>query len=103
MLFQGIKKYGEKNALISKETGVVTYKDIEYQVNILKKKIPSKSLAILLCENSIAPIIYYIFSIKNNCVIMLLDIKTDITQVKNLIRVYKPSFIVGPTEWIKKK
>jgi hypothetical protein len=38
MLFQGIKKYGEKTALISKETGVVTYKDIEYQVNILKKK-----------------------------------------------------------------
>ena len=102
MLFQGIEKYGEKNALISKETGGVTYKDIEYQINILKKKIPGRSFAILLCENSIAPIIYYIFSIKNNCVIMLLDIKTDIAQVKNLIRVYEPSFIVGPTEWIKK-
>ena len=38
MLFQGIKKYGKKTALISKETGVVTYKDIEYKVNILKKK-----------------------------------------------------------------
>jgi acyl-CoA synthetase (AMP-forming)/AMP-acid ligase II len=102
MLFQGIEKYGEKTALISKETGIVTYNDIEYQVNILKKKIPSKSFAILLCENSIAPIIYYIFSIKNNCTIMLLDIKTDLAQVKNLIRVYEPSFIVGPTEWIKK-
>ena len=38
MLFQDIKKYGDKAALISKETGVVTYNDIEYQVNILKKK-----------------------------------------------------------------
>ena len=102
MLFQGIEKYGEKTALISKETGIVTYNDIEYQVNILKKKIPSKSFAILLCENSIAPIIYYIFSIKNNCTIMLLDIKTDLAQVKNLIRAYEPSFIVGPTKWIKK-
>lgn len=102
MLFQGIEKYGEKTALISKENGIITYNDIEYQVNILKKKIPSKSFAILLCENSIAPIIYYIFSIKNNCTIMLLDIKTDLAQVKNLIRVYEPSFIVGPTEWIKK-
>jgi acyl-CoA synthetase (AMP-forming)/AMP-acid ligase II len=102
MLFAGIEKYGEKTALISKETGIVTYNDIEYQVNILKKKIPSKSFAILLCENSIAPIIYYIFSIKNNCTIMLLDIKTDLAQVKNLVRVYKPSFIVGPTVWIKK-
>jgi len=102
MLFQGIEKYGEKTALISKETGVLTYNNIEYLVNILKKKIPSKSFAILLCENSIAPIIYYIFSIKNHCVIMLIDIKTDPAEVKSLIRVYEPSFIVGPTEWIKK-
>jgi len=102
MLFQGIEKYGEKTALINKETGVITYNNIEDQVNILKKKIPSKSFVILLCENSIAPIIYYIFSIKNNCTTMLLDIKTDLKQIKNIIRVYEPSFIVGPTEWIKK-
>jgi len=59
MLFQVIKKFGENAALITRETGTITYNDIEYQVNILKKKIPSKSLTILLCENSIAPIIIF--------------------------------------------
>jgi long-chain acyl-CoA synthetase len=101
MLFQDIKKYGERAALISREAGIITYNDIAYQINILKKEIPSRSFAILLCENSIAPIIYYIFSIKNNCTIMLVDIKTDLTQIKNLIKIYKPSFIVGPTWWAK--
>jgi long-chain acyl-CoA synthetase len=102
MLFQGIEKYREKVALVSRETGIVTYNNIEDYVNILKKKIPSRSFAILLCENSVAPVIYYIFSIKNNCTVMLVDIKTDITQIKNLIRLYKPSFIVEPSKWEKK-
>jgi long-subunit acyl-CoA synthetase (AMP-forming) len=101
MLFQGIKKYGDKIALISNQTGIITYNNIENQTDILKKKISSGSFAVLLCENSIAPIIYYIFSIKNNCPIMLVDIKTDLTQIKNIINVYKPSFIVGPNKWVE--
>jgi len=32
---------------------------------------------------------------------MLVDIKTDLSQIKNLIKLYKPSFIVGPTKWTK--
>ena len=74
MLFKSVSKHGDKVALISKDTGAVTYKEIEKKIGTLKKKVKKKTLIFLISQNSIAPILLYIYAIKNNCVIILIDI-----------------------------
>ena len=89
MLFKSVSRHGDKVALISKDTGTITYKEIEKKIITLKKKIKNKTLIFLISQNSIAPILLYIYAIKNNCVIILIDIKTSIPNISNLLNIYE--------------
>ena len=100
-LFKYIQNYKNNIALISEETGAITYNQLTQCINKIKKKIPERSLIFLISENSIASIISYIFSIKNNCVAMLVDIKTNKDEISNLINSYKPSFICASKQWME--
>ena len=100
-LFKYIQNYKNNIALISEETGAITYNQLTKCINKIKKKIPERSLIFLISENSIASIISYIFSIKNNCVAMLVDIKTNKDEISNLINSYKPSFICASKQWME--
>jgi len=102
MLFKSVSRHGDKVALISKDTGTITYKEIEKKISTLKKKVKKKTLIFLISQNSIAPILLYIYAIKNNCVIILIDIKTSMPNISNLLNIYEPSYIAAPNDWIKK-
>jgi len=100
-LFKSIENYKDNIALISNSTGPITYSNLIEKINIIKKNIPERSLIFLIAQNTVAPLIGYISSIKNNCVIMLVDIKTNAADVTNLINKYEPSFLIAPNDWIK--
>lgn len=100
-LFESIENYKNNIALVNQSTGSITYKQLIEKINIIKKIIPERSLVFLISQNTIAPLITYIASIKNNYVVILVDIKTNTEDITNLIKSYEPSFIVAPINWIK--
>jgi len=99
-LFESISNYKNNIAIINKSTGPLTYESIIKKEKIIQKHIPERSLIFLITQNTVAPLISYISAIRNNCVVMLIDIKTNISDVLNLINSYKPSFIFAPASWI---
>ena len=100
-LFKSISNYKNNVALISELTGPLTYKDLIKKTDTIQKYIPERSLVFLISKNTAAPLICYIASIRNNCVVMLVDLKTSTTDILNLVETYKPSFLVAPIDWLK--
>ena len=100
-LFKSISNYGDNVALISELTGPLTYNDLVKKTDDIKRYIPERSLVFLISKNTVASLIFYISSIRNNCVVMLADAKTNISNILNLISLYKPSFVAAPINWFK--
>jgi long-chain acyl-CoA synthetase len=101
MLFQNFKKYKKKTALISESSKKITYEDVNNYYQFIKKKIKKRSLVLLISENSIGLLVNYITLLKNDCIVQLVDSKTDINEIKNLINSYKPSYICSSDNWFK--
>ena len=101
-LFKKFVRYQNRIALISKKTGNITYKKLNEILNNLKSNIPERSLILLISENSVASIISYIFSIKNNSAIIIVDIKTSEIDTLKLIQKYQPSYLIIPKNYSKK-
>ncbi len=101
-LFKSLENYKNNIALLNQSTGSLTYSQLIKKIDIFKKHIPKRSFVLLLAQNTTASIVSYIASIKNDYVVMLVDFKTNVKDIKMLINTYKPSFIITPTNWIKK-
>ena len=95
-IFKSFYKNKNKIALRSKLSGSLSYKEVIDKSNIIKNCIPKKSLILLICENKVAPIICYISAIRNNSVIIFVDIKTKIGDIKKLISSYQPTHLCIP-------
>ncbi len=102
MLFQKFKNYKKKIALISNSSKNFTYENIDRQSQILKKKIIKRSLILLISENTIGLLANYTIFIKNDYIVQLIDSKTKIIEIKNLINLYKPNFICASDNWFKR-
>ena len=100
-LFKSISNYGDNVALISELTGPLTYNDLIKKTNVIQKYVPERSLVFLISKNTVAPLICYIASIRNNCIVMLVDVKTSRADILNLVETYKPSFLVVPINWFE--
>ena len=100
-LFKSISNYGNNVALISELTGSLSYNDLVKKTDDFKKNIPERSLVFLISKNTVASLICYISSIRNNCVVILADAKTGISEILNLIKLYEPSFIAAPINWFE--
>ena len=101
-LFDFIENYKDNIALIGQSGEIITYEKLILKINDIKKVIPERSLIFLISQNSMASIVSYISAVKNNCVIMLVDIKTNTSDISKLINSYEPSFIIAPRDWMEK-
>ena len=100
-LFKSFYKFRDNVALISSLTGPIRYKDIENKLKEIKRIIPKRSLVFLFTENSVPSIVFYLSLIKNDSTIMLLDIKMDNKNIFDLVKSYKPSFIIAPEKYLE--
>ena len=96
-LFDKFKKYKDSEALLYDNTSI-SYKDILYQVSKFKKIINEKSLLLLVSSNTVLSIIFYIFSIKHNCKIIILDKNHSIKFIKDTAKKFQPNFIFYPNQ-----
>ena len=75
MIFNSLERYNDTTAMIASDGTEITY---EYLIKIADnfgKKIPSRQVVLLICENSIYSIASYIGFIRNGVVPLLVDYK----------------------------
>ena len=98
-LFQNIEKFKNETALINDAGKKFTYRKISSHSKEISKIIKPRSLVLLISENSIGSVISYISLIKNDCVVIIIDVKTSADNVLELFKKYKPNFIFFPQNW----
>ena len=89
--------------LFNKNGSVIDEKGIKYKVfdivdygEEVFSKIPSRSLVLVLCQNSIDSLFIYINCIERKVVPILIDSHSDSSLIENIIEIYKPDFIFSP-------
>ncbi len=91
-----LKKYGNKIALISEKNSEYSYNELDKFSHQIKEKLKKRSLILLLNDNSIASVFFYIGLIQNNHLILLLNSKNKLSYIKKIIKLYDPDFICSP-------
>ena len=100
-LFSSLESFGKRTALISPKYGVLKYLDIINYESKLKEIIKNEALIIIISTNSFIPIITYIFAIRNNCKVMMIDSKTKIEEIKKIINIYQHDYVILPERMYK--
>ena len=91
-----LKKFGNKIAFISEQNNEYSFNELDKFSNHIKNKIKKRSLILLLNDNSIASVFFYVGLIQNNHLILLLNSKNKLSYIKNIIKLYDPDFICSP-------
>ena len=101
-LFENLKKFKNKIALIGPDNKRYSYRYIAEKAIYMNSKIEKGSLILIIGSNNIESIIGYISFIKSNNVTLLLDKSFKVNYVNEIIKRYKPNYIFSPKEYFKK-
>ena len=82
-----------KTALISSEGQRVTYGELRVDILHMKESIPERCLMVIVCDNSVATIRFYLAAVAADCVPLLLGNDLYEEYLKNYIHLYQPQFI----------
>lgn len=95
--------FKKNNALIGDNGIFLKYSEIIDHSKKIKKKIKkNKTFILLISENTIGSILFYISSMINNHVIIFIDSKSKLKDIRSIEKTYRPAYIVAPDNWIKK-
>ena len=94
IFLKNLKKFKNKKALILENGQSITYNQLDNETLFLSKKIPAKKrLIFLLAENNFETIVGYLSFVNKGFSVAVLDSKINDFFLKNLVKLYKPSFI----------
>lgn len=93
-MFNSLLKLKSNNIALFNKKKKVSYKNIFNKSKFLEEEFKEKKLAILICENVIGIYFYYLIFRILKVPIILLDIKTNLFEIKKTIKKYNPDFIV---------
>lgn len=82
-----------KTALISSEGQRVTYGELRVDILHMRESIPERCLMVIVCDNSVATIRFYLAAVAADCVPLLLGTDLYEEYLKNYIHLYQPQFI----------
>ena len=88
-----IKKYKNTTALITEEKKIISYNKLNLFVKKLSKNFKKRSLAFIISNNDLETIVAYLSFIEKNCVVMLIDQKTNGETIHDLVQNYCPDYI----------
>ena len=92
-IFSDIQKYKNRIALYTKNFEAVRYSKILEDTAIFRKFFQSKKTVLILAENTYEFIVFYLFAIKNNQLLMLVSPDIDLNNLDDLDRNYSPEYI----------
>ena len=94
IFLKNLKRFKNRKALVLESGEILTYNQLDREAKLISKKLPlKKKLIFLLGENNIETIIGYIAFIQQGFSIVILDFKINKIFLKDLIKLYNPSFI----------
>ena len=102
-LFSSLEAFSKRTALVSSKHGIIKYTDLINYERKLKNVIEKESLIIIISTNSLLPIITYIFGVRNNCKVMMVDSKTNTDEIKKIINIYQHEYIILPEKMYKER
>lgn len=98
-------KYFEKNEAYKDRTAVIdttgnrlSYNDLYTYSTEIGSKVPKRSLVFSFCHNVAGSVAGYFGFLSNDIVPVLLDMHIEEELARNLLSIYKPSYIYIPTE-----
>ena len=86
-------QYEQRPLFINATGRTVTYADWYRHADALKAIIPSRSLAVIICRNTLGSALSYLCCLQNRIVPLLIDHDMDTDLMKRLIDTYKPAYI----------
>lgn len=93
MLFDHLKNFSKRTALISENLEKLSYSELICRADKISRQIPKRSLIFILCENNIDSIIAYVGFIRSGNVVCLLDQNINDELLKKIMNLYQPNFI----------
>ena len=92
-IFKSFKKFKKKTAIIFDNNLSLSYEDILFKTNKIKKNVFKRSLILIISENSIGSLLSYLFCVLNNHVALIIDNKTSLENIDKIIINYNPNYI----------
>ena len=102
MIFHCLERYSDTTAMVASDGTEITYEDLIRVADNFGKKIPSRQVVLLICENSIYSIASYIGFIRSGVVPLLVDYKLSQESINIICETYGISYICLPTSSIRK-
>ena len=94
LFFKKLENFKKNTALIFENNNSITYKELLLNSNKISKKLEKeKKLVFLLGQNNLETITAYISFINRGHTVAFLDFRMNEVFLKNLIKLYKPSYI----------
>jgi len=91
------KKLFQANGILIEDSGNVHFvESIVKDADAFFLGIPSRSLVLLLCQNSFESVSLYINCIERGIVPILIDADSDISLIETLVNIYYPTYIFAP-------
>jgi long-chain acyl-CoA synthetase len=81
----------DENGLVYKVSDILKYGEEVFQ------DIPSKSLVLLFCQNTLDSLFFYINCIERKVIPILIDAQVDYSLTETIIERYNPDFIFAPS------
>ena len=104
LFFRKLSSFKKNTALILENNKFITYSELLLETKKISKKLPNKKkLVFLLGKNNLETIIGYISFVNKGYAVVLLDFKINNIFLKNLISIYKPSYIFCEKEKVVNK
>ena len=92
-----MKLFNYNGLVIAEQGSIFKVFEILHIGDAVFSQIPSRSLVLLLCQNSIDSLFFYINCIERKVVPILIDAESHISLTENLIQRYNPDFIISPS------
>ena len=89
-------QYKNHPLFINANGHTVTYADWYRHADALSLLIPKRSLAVIICRNTIGSALSYLCCLQNRIVPLLIDHDMDVALMKKLIDTYRPAYIFQP-------
>ena len=94
-----LKRYGSSPLLIDPYSNTLSYSDVlDLSLSLQSHLSSERSLTLILLDNSLDSVALYLSFASSNHVSFLIDSSLPLSQLIHLIDLYKPNYVVGPTE-----
>lgn len=88
-----------QNAIaIITENQQISYGKLEIEVNQLAERLTERTVALLVMENELTSVLFYLACMKKGVVPLLLDADTEIPELIEYVQLYEPYYIMFPGE-----